>query len=146
MTQSGMYNVGQLLREEHAEREGVYVVGFASYEGTVMAGRYWGAEMQTMDVPPASKSIVEYILHSLSPDDRLLLLDDDHWKRLFTEFAGHRAIGVVYHPEQDYGNYVPTLLPRRYDALMYFDKTHALHPMHLKPHGKRMPELYPFGV
>ena len=34
-----------------------------------------------------------------------------------SEWRGHRAIGVVYRPQyEQYGNYVPTSLPRRYDA------------------------------
>jgi erythromycin esterase-like protein len=40
---------------------------------------------------------------------------------------GQRAIGVVYNPEYErYGNYVPTILTRRYDAFLHIDKTHAL--------------------
>ncbi len=47
--------------------------------------------------------------------------------------GGQRAIGVVYHPEsEDRGNYVPTILPGRYDALIHIDHTQALHPLHLK--------------
>jgi hypothetical protein len=44
---------------------------------------------------------------------------------------GHRAIGVVYRPDRDPdGNWVPTVLGRRYDAFCYFDETSALHPLH----------------
>ena len=58
----------------------------------------------------------------------------------------HRAIGVVYHPSyEQYGNYVPSLLPMRYDAFIYFDRSHALHPMHIEPDGHQIPETYPFG-
>jgi len=60
---------------------------------------------------------------------------------------GHRAIGVVYRPEfEAYGNYVPTVLPHRYDVFMFLDQTKALHPLHLKPAGNEPPELYPWGV
>ena len=38
------------------------------------------------------------------------------------------AIGVVYHPQQEAGNYVPTVLTERYDAFLYLDETRALHP------------------
>ncbi len=61
--------------------------------------------------------------------------------------ARHRAIGVVYHPEyEQFGNYVPTVLPRRYDALLYLDRTRALHPLHLKVEHEEVPETYPSGV
>jgi erythromycin esterase-like protein len=65
------------------------------------------------------------------------------------EPRGHRAIGVVYHPEYEhFGNYVPTVLPRRYDAFLYLDKTRALHPLHevqAREEGE-VPETYPSGV
>ena len=49
----------------------------------------------------------------------------------FREPRGHRAIGVVYRPGSDrYGNWVPTVLGRRYDAFCYFEETSALHPLH----------------
>ena len=55
---------------------------------------------------------------------------------------------MVYHPEYEFGNYVPTALPSRYDALLYLDETHALHPLHIPevetPH--ELPETYPTGV
>lgn len=143
MKDDGLWNVGQLVREKHQRKEGVYIVGFASYEGTVIAGRLWGGKMQEMDVPPAVKNSVEYLLHDELSDDRIILLR--HNKDRFNDYIGHRAIGVVYHPEHEKGNYVPTLLSSRYDALIYIDKTRALHPLHLEPDGHQMPETYPFG-
>jgi erythromycin esterase len=41
MSRNGMVNVGQLVREEHG-RESVCIVGFGSYEGSVIAGEEWG--------------------------------------------------------------------------------------------------------
>lgn len=60
---------------------------------------------------------------------------------------GHRAIGVVYHPERDrFGNYVPTVLPQHYDTFLYVDRTHHLNPLHLKAqHDGDLPETYPFA-
>ncbi|MNC92603.1 Erythromycin esterase [compost metagenome] len=47
---------------------------------------------------------------------------------------GHRAVGVVYHPGYEHlGNYVPTIMPMRYDALIYLDETKALHPLPVRP-------------
>lgn len=50
MADRGNMNVGQLVREQH-EQDGVVLVGFGSYEGSVIAGRAWGATMQEMEVP-----------------------------------------------------------------------------------------------
>ncbi|MEJ2201819.1 MAG: erythromycin esterase family protein, partial [Desulfuromonadaceae bacterium] len=43
---------------------------------------------------------------------------------------GQRAVGVVYDPEQDArDNYLDSLLPARYDALIFVDTTSALEPL-----------------
>ena len=103
--------------------------------------------MEEMPVPPAREGSWEDVLHRAGNADKLLLLhkvlDDED----FLEERGHRAIGVVYHPEYEkLGNYVPTVLPRRYDAFCYLDETHALHPLHLQPALEKLPETYPWGV
>jgi erythromycin esterase len=144
MREEGLWNVGQLVRDKHGA-DGVFIVGFASYKGSVIAGRAWGAPMEQMAVPPAIAGSIESVLHSDSTENKLILLDSDYWRNVFKRYAGHRAIGVVYHPNHERGNYVPTLLPSRYDALMYIDQSSALHPLHLKPDGSKMPETYPFG-
>jgi erythromycin esterase len=143
MRHEGMWNVGQLVREKHDDE--VFIVGFASYEGSVIAGKEWGEKMETMEVPPARVDSIEYVLHADSPDNKIILLDTAYWKGRFSRYQGHRAIGVVYHPERERGNYVPTLLPSRYDALIYIDKTRALHPLHLQADKTQVPETYPFG-
>lgn len=144
MQAEGLLNVGQLVREKH-ERDGVHIVGFASYEGSVIAGANWGATMEKMAVPPAMKGSIEDILHNDSAEDKLILFENDHAITRFNRYIGHRAIGVVYHPEYERGNYVPTLLPSRYDTLLYLDQTEALHPLHITPDGHQTPETYPFA-
>jgi len=44
--------------------------------------------------------------------------------------TGHRAIGVVYDPANERGNYVPTVMGERYDALIWFEQTRALRALH----------------
>jgi erythromycin esterase len=144
MRDDGLINVGQLVREKY-EKDGVFIVGFASYEGTVIAARIWGGQMENMRVPPAIKGSVEEILHRGSTANRVILLCDDKLNPQFDSYLGHRAIGVVYRPEAERGNYVSTLLPSRYDAVIYLDQSAAVHPLHLKPDGGRMPDTYPFG-
>ena len=146
MQDEGMYNIGELARLHHHEK-GVVLVGFGSYEGTVMAGHSWGAEMEYMKMPPARKGSWEYLLREAGAKNKLLMMDD-FMKDVFMEnHIGHRAIGVVYNPKyEQYGNYVPTILPMRYDAFIYLDETHGLHPLHIKPDGHQVPETYPFGV
>jgi erythromycin esterase-like protein len=145
MKDDGLWNVGQLVREQY-KKEDVYVVGFASYEGSVIAGRNWGGRIEKMFVPPAIEESAEALLHEESTENRLLLFDEGSaLKKRFAEWMPHRAIGVVYHPEYESGNYVPTVLSSRYDALIYLDNTTALHPLNLKPDGHLTPQTYPFN-
>src|SRR5207248_2494971 len=114
MARAGMVNIGQLARQRH-ERDGVVLVGFGSHRGTVIAGREWGAPMESMQVPPAREGSCEDLFHAARPDDKLLLLSDGVSTDGLARTRGHRAIGVVYHPERErFGNYVPTVLAARY--------------------------------
>lgn len=145
MTEDGMYNIGELARLRHHE-EGVVLVGFGSYAGTVIAGRSWGAKMQRLKVPTAKKGSWEYLLHEAGHENKLLIMDDFMNDLFLENHIGHRAIGVVYNPEYEkYGNYVPSILPLRYDAFIFLDETRALHPLHIIPDGQLVPETYPFG-
>ena len=145
MHRSGMVNIGQLAREQYGINK-VYLVGFGSYEGTVIAGEEWGALMEEMEVPKAREGSIEYILHRERPQDRYLLFNTGTGEKLYDEQVHHRAIGVVYNPDRErYGNYVPSVMARRYDAFMYLDRTSALHPLHMQPHAEKMPDTYPFG-
>jgi erythromycin esterase-like protein len=145
MADEGMFNIGEIARMHH--NKNVILVGFGSYEGTVIAGKSWGAKMQKMKVPPAQKDSWEYFLHTAGHEDKLLMMDDFTDLIFMENYLGHRAIGVVYNPEfERYGNYVPTIIPMRYDAFIYLDKTKALHPLHLEPDKLQIPETFPFGV
>ncbi|NKQ57418.1 erythromycin esterase family protein [Amycolatopsis sp. K13G38] len=130
MATRGMVNVGQLVRERHAD-EGVVAVGFGSHRGSVIAADRWGAAPRRMPVPGAREDSVEGLLHRAVPDaDTLFLLPEDHsgWSG---QLRGHRAIGVVYEPATEFrGNYVPTVLSRRYDAFVHCDHATALSPLH----------------
>lgn len=142
MSRAGMVNIGELAREEYGE-ENVYLAGFATYRGSVIAGEEWGAPMEVMDVPEAQKGSVEYRLHQQSDKNRYLLFSDEIPEEYF-ERMSHRAIGVVYDPSMEkYGNYVPSLLPQRYDALIYIDESKALHPLALHVDRRKVPETFP---
>ncbi|MBK8905240.1 MAG: erythromycin esterase family protein [Anaerolineaceae bacterium] len=145
MARANMVNVGQLVRERHMA-DGVVLVGFGSHRGTVIAGDAWGEPMQVMQVPRARPESWESVLYQTGTADKLLLLDDLRSIEAGRQVRGHRAIGVVYHPEREGGNYVPSVLPNRYDAFLFIEESQALHPLHLEPSSTRPPELYPWGV
>ncbi|NQX68996.1 erythromycin esterase family protein [Paenibacillus alba] len=127
MLADGMVNVGQLVREAHGEAD-VFAIGFGTYTGTVIAGSAWGAPMATMQVPPAQPGSWEELMHRAGAHDQILLLNKED-PILGHEMLGHRAIGVVYHPSYERGNYVPSLMARRYDAFVHVDESHALRPL-----------------
>lgn len=147
MADDGMVNVGQLVRESHAA-DGVVLVGFGSHRGGVIAGREWEAPMERTPMPPARDDSWEDVLHrAFDGGDRLLIFEGVDDREMMTS-RGHRAIGVVYRPRYEaYANYVPTVLPKRYDAFLYIDQSRPLRPLHVavREDGE-MPETCPTGV
>ncbi|TFV59564.1 erythromycin esterase family protein [Geodermatophilus sp. DF01-2] len=143
MAGRGLVNVGQLVRERYGEDD-VVIVGFGSHHGSVIAGDSWGAPMQRMPLPPARDGSTEALLHDAVPQASALFVFPSQLPRWLSEERAHRAVGVVYHPGAErWGNYVPTVLGRRYDAFCWFDETRALTPLHdVHPSGAEM-ETYP---
>jgi erythromycin esterase-like protein len=174
MKESDMINIGQLVREKKGTKNSI-LVGFSTYRGSVIAAKRWGEKMEIMDVPPARDGSWDNLLHIIGNDNnnydgknKLVLFpeyDDkiqnltrqkgeNNYKNVYNknddiyENRGQRAIGVVYNPKYEkYGNYVPTILPLRYDALIFIDKTTALSPLHMQSAKDRdLPETYPTGM
>jgi len=133
MASAGMINVGQVVRERH-HRDGVILVGFGGHHGSVIAADAWGAPMRQMPVPAAPPLTHEDLINQVTPHDTMLIFPQRRDTPWLSARRGHRAIGVVYHPERErFGNWVPTIIGLRYDAFCSFADTHALHPLHLEP-------------
>lgn len=147
MAAAGMVNVGQLARERWGADD-VVLVGFSSHSGSVIAGRWWGAPMERMVVPPARRGSWEDLFHELGLGDGILRTDAIRDVPAARDRRGHRAIGVVYNPAQEkHGNYVPTVLPDRYDVLVHIDSSRALEPLHFVPEEDGEPaETFPSGL
>ncbi len=145
MSKAGMVNIGQLAREAYGSKN-VYLAGFAGFKGTVIAGKEWGAPMQVMEVPEARAGSIEAILHEQDVERGYILFSKET-DSLYRDSVKHRAIGVVHNPYQEkYGNYVPSVLSKRYDALIFFDHTRAVHPLHLHTDKHKLPATYPFNL
>jgi erythromycin esterase-like protein len=175
MKESGMINLGQLVREKMENKNSV-LVGFSTYSGSVIAARRWGEKMEKMEVPPAREGSWDNLLHFIGNDNidnngknKLVIFSNEidkiqNLKNQKGEYRdnnnndnknddrfenkGQRAIGVVYNPKYEkYGNYVPTILSLRYDALIFIDKTTALSPLHMQSvNDKDLPETFPTGM
>lgn len=100
-----------------------------------------------MAVPPAREGAIETLLHGAGLEAFLLDLGrglpaSGSWLR---ETRDERAIGVVYHPEDERGNYLPSRLADRYDAYVFVDRTLAMEPIERGPEPPGL-ETYPSGV
>ncbi|MUP46254.1 erythromycin esterase family protein [Gramella sp. BOM4] len=146
MANHGLFNLGELVRIEKGMRNTV-LVGFGSYAGSVIAGKSWGAPIQEMELPEAIPGSFEHTLHNQNQHNQLIIFDEHpSLSEAFEDKIGHRAVGVVYDPDDERSNYVPSEIPERYDAFIYLDRTQGLHPLKYKPEGKLTPETFPFGI
>jgi erythromycin esterase-like protein len=126
MAAEGMVNVGQLVREQYG-RGNVFAVGFGTHSGTVIAGDAWGSPPERMPVPPGRKNSWEDMMHQAVGRDCILLMDRTAPE--LQQQIRHRAIGVVYHPEYEAGNYVPSIMAERYNAFVHIEESNALDPL-----------------
>ena len=131
MVRSGEVNLGQLVRERYG-RGAVFALGFGTATGTVLAARAWEGPGQIMAVPLPRPDSLEAALLAAGDADRVLLLDRVVPGGALRRFMlPHRAIGVVFKPEDErWANYVPTRLAERYDAFVFLPYTRALEPLH----------------
>ncbi|HMP88767.1 MAG TPA: erythromycin esterase family protein [Kiritimatiellia bacterium] len=124
MIHRGQRNIGQLARESIG-RQDTFAVGFGTHRGVVFAGRVWGGAREAMNIPPAMPGSLEDMLFQAGSGDLLIVFEET--PQVLQSPVGHRAIGVIYHPEHEApGNYVPTILPERYDAFIFIEETEAL--------------------
>jgi erythromycin esterase-like protein len=143
MAAGDMVNLGQLAREEYGQ-DNVYIVGFGSYSGQVIAADEWGGTIETMRVPAAKQGSWEALLHQQGAGNKILFSSELRQQETLMKTIGHRAIGVQYDPSAEQGNYVPSTIPNRYDAFIFIDKTTALHPLGTQPNNDP-PDTYPSG-
>jgi erythromycin esterase-like protein len=128
MASEGMVNVGQLTREQYGEKD-IYAIGFGTYKGTVIAADKWGAKAEVMSIPNGAPGSWEEVVHKAGAFNKYFMFTEEN-KNYFNEILGHRAIGVVYHPQYEHhGNYVPSRISDRYDGFIHVEETKALTPL-----------------
>jgi erythromycin esterase-like protein len=138
----GELNIGQLVRERHADD--TLLVGFTTYEGTVTAASDWGGPAERKRVRPALAGSWEELFHEeLHASDSLI------------ETAGlagqglERAIGVIYLPQTErQSHYFEARIARQFDAVIHLDETHAVEPLERTSVWEEgeLPETYPWAV
>ncbi|MDP4084910.1 MAG: erythromycin esterase family protein [Bacillota bacterium] len=128
MVREEIVNVGEILREQEGQ-ETIYIVGFGTHRGTVIAAKAWGINFERMMAPAANEGSWEDLMHKAGAYDKLIIFNEANRDEFKTQI-GHRAIGVVYNPRHEhYENYVPSILSDRYDAFIYVNSSNALHPL-----------------
>ncbi len=128
MARFGMVNIGQISRN-HLGHENVFAIGFGTYTGRVLAAYAWEGEMQVMEIPAAIPETWEYILNSLGIEKFYLDLSDAELQEALSHRIPHRAIGVTYNPAGDRNNFVPSIIPERYNLFIFFNTTDILSPL-----------------
>ncbi len=129
MASHGLVNVGQVVRERHAAGRAV-LIGFAGHRGSVLAASSWGTPEQQFPMPAAKAGTHEDLLHHALGQPAVLVFTDDKSGPWLSAWMGQRAIGVVYDPQHEAANYVPTCIGQRYDALIWLEQTTPLRPLH----------------
>ncbi len=143
MTDIGEFNIGEVIRGQLG-MDRTYIIGFATYEGSIIAADDWDAPMKVMPLPPAVHGSWEHDFHQFEPKDKLVIFSlDREVAKAFSDRKGQREVGVVYDPDAEFANYVPTALSNCYDSLLYIEKTSPVHPIHMKAEVKGPPETYP---
>lgn len=149
MKANGYINLGGLARLSYGD-ENVALVGFGSYQGSVLAGSAWGGPEKIMNLPPAHLESYENYFHQVSgktKTNQYYIIFNNENRHHFTQTLGHRAVGVVYNPDRESrGNYVPTELSKRYDSFVYINQTKALKSLHVANLRGEIPETWPSGV
>jgi protein-L-isoaspartate(D-aspartate) O-methyltransferase len=105
--------------------------------------------MEIKDVRPAHAESYERIFHESGVEAFLLPLRDPDRAEVRDELLParlERAIGVIYRPETELAShYFQAVLPRQFDAWIWFDETCAVTPLgRAVPEG--VPDTYPFGL
>ena len=145
-------NIGQLVKEKFGSE--ARLIGFGTHSGTVAAADDWDEPMKIKRVRPSLPESYERICHdSEVPGFLLDLREGERDERMTSDLMEprlERFIGVIYRPETErWSHYSEAILPKQFDAWVWFDETEAVTPLpaELRPgEAPAVEETYPFGL
>jgi len=146
----GELNIGQLVRQRFGDQ--VWLVGFGTHSGTVAAADDWDSPMQVKAINPSRPDSYERLCHESGTKRFLLDLRKEREKalgRALTEPRLERYIGVIYRPDTErLSHYSEAIMPRQYDAWVWFDETRAIEPLpgETRPGEASQDDTWPFGL
>ena len=125
----GELNLGQLMRQRHGPA--AFLVGFFTYEGTVLAAPDWDRPGRVYTVRPALAGSYAALFRSAGqPNFSLLLRGNPALGKALGGPMLERAIGVVYRPETERSShYFEARLSEQFDAAIFFDRSRAVTPL-----------------
>ena len=143
----GEFNIGELCRTAYGAD--CVAIGFGTDRGTVAAASDWDEPMQIKTVLPAREDSLEHLFRSTGLSRSLT-----DWRTKNEDLREplgiprlERAIGVVYRPDTEFlSHYFRAVLSEQFDALVWFEETHAITPLGSGDIPKAAPETYPFGL
>jgi protein-L-isoaspartate(D-aspartate) O-methyltransferase len=142
----GELNVGHLCRQVFGEL--AYLVGFGTDHGTVAAAHEWDGPMRVMSVRASHPQSYEYVCHTANVPAFVLPLRQPRRAEVREELSPprlERAIGVVYRPDTEVqSHYFHASLPHQFDEWIWFDETHAVHPV-TDAEARGFPRAHPFA-
>ena len=143
MSAIGELNLGQLVRETHADR--ARLIGFTTHTGTVTAASDWDEPAQRKRVRPSLDGSYERLFHDVGIERFVLLLHDAELRATLSVPRLERAIGVIYRPDTERAShYFRARLADQFDAVIHIDETRALEPLERWSYDEAdLPEAYP---
>jgi erythromycin esterase-like protein len=145
-------NIGQLAKEKWGAK--ARLIGFGTHSGTVAAADDWDEPMKIKQVRPSLAESYERASHESDVPRFLLDLREGEAGRDIREALMEprleRFIGVIYRPQTErWSHYSEAILPRQFDAWVWFDESHAVTPLpgEVRPgESAAVEETYPFGL
>jgi erythromycin esterase-like protein len=129
MGEGGELNVGQLMRERYDGQS--VLVGFTTYQGTVLAAEKWDAPGRERTLRPVLPESYSGLFHRTEvPAFLLLFRGREELVAALAEPRLERAVGVVYMPATErQSHYFRAQLSRQFDAVIHFDRSTAVTPL-----------------
>lgn len=129
MADVGEISLGQLLREAFGGE--TFLLGFTTYDGTVLASTGWGQSPRVRTLRPALPESYSALFHRTGAGDFFLPLRSTG---ALAEALGtpriERGIGVQYLPGSERAShYFAVRLSRQFDAVVHIDGSTALTPL-----------------
>lgn len=129
MGEGGEHNVGQLMRQRYDGQS--VLVGFTTYEGTVLAATEWDAPGRVRELNPALPQSYSGIFHHTGiPAFLLTFRGRDQLSAALGEPRLERAVGVIYAPRTErQSHYFTARMSQQFDAVIHVDRTTAVTPL-----------------